>query len=79
MDYEDRSYTDDSAFSVKYKLRHFNKFRITVAITAILCLLLVIFVILFAVEKSQNYKLEHQKVAETGPCDTKECVFASLG
>ena len=72
--------TDDT--SVKYKLRHFSKFRILLVVTAILALLAIIFIILFAVEKSKVHDLTSQ--APKTPkvqtyCGTKICLDTALG
>ena len=72
------NYNDESSFGVKYKLRHFKKFRFLAAVAIKLGVLLVIFIILFAVEKSRYEKLRDRNI-DVGPCDTKDCVFASLG
>lgn len=73
---------DSDHFSVKYKLRHFNKFRILLIATVIFLLLSIIFIILFAVEKSKD----HDSGSEQGKppsvqafCGTKACLYASLG
>lgn len=72
--------SDDSG--VKYKLRHFNKFRVLLIATVIFLLLSIIFIILFAVEKSKD----HETASEPGKppsvqifCGTKACLYASLG
>ena len=73
---------DGDDFSVKYKLRHFNKFRVLLIATVIFLLLSIIFIIFFAVEKSKD----HETGSEPGKppsiqtfCGTKECLYASLG
>ena len=74
----DEEYDD----GVKYKLRHFNKFKVLLTVTVIFLLLLVIFIILFAVEKSKDH--ETRTKPEKPPCvptfcGTKACLNASLG
>lgn len=69
--------------SVKYKLRHFTKFKILLIVTAIFIVLSIIFIILFAVEKAKHHEAP-SKPAEKPPqvqtyCGTKSCLYASLG
>ena len=75
-------YDDEDYVGVKYKLRHFNKFKVLLIATVIFLLLSIIFIILFAVEKSKD------RETGSGPgkpprvqtfCGTKTCLYASLG
>ena len=69
---------DDSG--VKYKLRHFSKFRVLILVTALLALLSLIFIILYAVEKSKvNKPSTPQKPSFQTYCGTKDCLYTSLG
>ena len=75
-------YYEEDDDGVKYKLRHFNKFKVLLVVTVIFLLLLIIFIILFAVEKSKD----HETGSEPGKpprvttfCGTKACLYASLG
>ena len=45
---------DENYDGVKYKLRHFNKFKVLLIATVIFLLLSILFIILFAVEKSKD-------------------------
>ena len=74
--------TEEDDGGVKYKLRHFNKFKVLLIVTVVLFLLLIIFIILFAVEKSED----HETGSKPGKppcvstfCGTKACLYASLG
>ena len=69
---------DYEAFGVKYRFRHFTKFRILLAVTVLLGLLLVAFVVLFAVEKLGK-KEGKAVISGSGPCITKDCAYASVG
>lgn len=78
-------YTDDEPDygGVKYKLRHFTKFRLLCIITAIFLVLSIIFIILYAVEKS---KVDDTTSSKPGSkncgqvyCGTSACLHASLG
>ena len=76
------AYYEEDDYGVKYKLRHFNKFKVLLIVAVVLFLLLSIFIILFAVEKSKD----HETGSETGKaphgptfCGTKACLYASLG
>ncbi|KAK3702464.1 hypothetical protein QZH41_020111, partial [Actinostola sp. cb2023] len=64
-----------SGFNVKYKLRHFQRFRILLAVAAILFVLCVVFMILFAVEKSRRTTVQRDE--EQPVCSTKDCVLSS--
>jgi len=65
--------------SVKFKLRHFNKFRALVIVTALFVVLSIVFIILFAVEKAKVHKLSTPgKPKVQTYCGTKECLFTSL-
>ncbi|KAJ7382376.1 hypothetical protein OS493_035437 [Desmophyllum pertusum] len=77
-------YTDDEPDygGVKYKLRHFTKFRLLCIITAIFLVLSIIFIILYAVEKS---KVDDTTSSKPGSkncgqvyCGTSACLHASL-
>ena len=73
---------DDFDDAVKYKLRHFNKFKVLLIANVIFLLLSIIFIILFAVEKSKDHeKSETGKLLPSVPtfCGTKACLYASLG
>ena len=77
-----RRLSEEGDDGVKYKLRHFNKFKVLLTVTVVILLLLIIFIILFAVEKSED----HETVSEPGKppsvptfCVTKACLYASLG
>ena len=66
--------------SVKFKLRHFNKFRVLVIVTALFVALSIVFIILFAVEKAKVHKLSTpEKPKVQTYCGTKDCLFTSLG
>ena len=74
--------TEEGDDDVKYKLRHFNKFKILLIVTVVLLLLLIIFIILFAVEKSENHETgsePRKPPCVPTVCGTKECLYASLG
>ena len=73
---------DENYDGVKYKLRHFNKFKVLLIVTVIFLLLSILFIILFAVEKSKD----RETGSEPGKppsfrtyCGTKACLYASLG
>lgn len=68
----------DDHQGVKYKLRHFNKFKVLLIVTVVLLLLLIIFITLFAVEKSEDHETKGEPCAPTF-CGTKACLYASLG
>ena len=69
--------TEDDEYGVKYKLRHFTKFKILLIVTVVFLLLSIIFIILFAVEKSKD--CEPGKPPSETFCGTKACLYASLG
>lgn len=48
--------------NVKYKLRHFNKFKVLLIATVIFLLLSIIFITLFAVEKAKDCEPENLRV-----------------
>lgn len=62
---------------VKYKLRHFGKFRILAIVTGILAVLTLVFIILYAVEVSRG----KEKATTSGKaiCDSKNCLYAAYG
>lgn len=64
--------------SVKYKLRHFNKFKVSLIATVIFLLLSIIFITLFAVEKVKDCEPGKPPSVQTF-CGTKACLYASLG
>jgi len=64
---------------VKYKLRHFTKFKVLLLVTAFFVVLSIIFIILFAVEKAKVHKLSTPGKAKVQKyCGTKDCLFTSL-
>lgn len=64
--------------SVKYKLRHFGKFKILVVVTTVLAILLLIFVVLFAVEKGKKSSTIREK-GEISICKSRDCLFTAYG
>ena len=84
-------YNDEEDYGdVKYKLRHFTKFKILLIVTTIFIVLSIIFIILFAVEKSKDQeitsKLEKTPKPPKTPsvqgqtyCGSKTCLYASMG
>lgn len=76
-------YNGEDYGDVKYKLRHFKKFKILLIVTTIFAVLSIIFIILFAVEKSKDHgatsKPEKPPTRGQTFCGTKACLHASLG
>lgn len=68
---------DDSA--VKYKLRHFGKFKLLAILTCILAVLCVIFIVLFAVEKSKKTTSSIPNSSSSTICNKRECLLSSYG
>lgn len=62
---------------VKYKLRHFGKFRILAVVTGILAVLTILFIILFAVAMSRGK--EEATTSGNPICDSKKCLFVAYG
>ena len=76
---------DEGHDGIKYKLRHFTKFKILLIVTTIFIVLSIIFIILFAVEKSKEQETASKPEKPEKPpqvqtyCGTKTCLYASLG
>ncbi|PFX13850.1 Endothelin-converting enzyme 2 [Stylophora pistillata] len=73
---------EDGAFGIKYKLRHFTKFKILLVVTLILAVLSIIFITLFAVERSKVNDLASEKEKTPRPsvqtyCGTRVCFDAA--
>ena len=65
---------------VKFKLRHFTKFKVLLFVTAFFAVLSIIFMILFAIEKAKVGKPSTpQKSSVQMYCGTKHCLDTSLG
>ena len=65
---------------VKFKLRHFTKFKVLLFVTAFFAVLSIIFMILFAIEKAKVGKPPTpQKSSVQMYCGTKHCLDTSLG
>lgn len=45
-------FEEEEAVDIKYKLRHFTKFKVLLVVTSILAVLSITFIVLYAVEKS---------------------------
>ena len=45
-------FEEEEVVDIKYKLRHFTKFKVLLVVTSILAVLLITFIVLYAVEKS---------------------------
>ncbi|XP_031553864.1 neprilysin-like [Actinia tenebrosa] len=60
---------------VKYKLRHFGKFKILAVVAGVLAVLTIVFIVLFAVSMSRT----KEKGTTSGRliCDTKNCLFTA--
>lgn len=64
---------------VKYKLRHFGKFKVLLIVTVLFIVLSLIFIILFVVEKSKtNEPALPEKPKVQTYCGTMDCLRASL-
>ncbi|XP_048581138.1 endothelin-converting enzyme homolog isoform X2 [Nematostella vectensis] len=65
--------TEDDAedFNVKYKLRHYSKFKALVICCAVLLVLCVVFIVLFSLERGKTV------VPSPPRCDSQACVFAA--
>lgn len=75
-------YDSEDYGSVKYKLRHFTKFKILLVITTILAVLALTFIILFAVEKSKVHDSASKPVKTPRVqtyCGTETCFYTALG
>ena len=84
-------YNDEDYGDVKYKLRHFTKFKILLIVTTIFIVLSIIFIILFAVEKSKDHETTSKPEKPSKPppktpsvqgqtyCGSKTCLYASIG
>lgn len=74
-------FEEEEALDIKYKLRHFTKFKVLLVVTSILAVLLITFIVLYAVEKSiDNDSNEQGKTPRVQTyCGTKVCFDAALG
>lgn len=75
-------FEEEEAVDIKYKLRHFTKFKVLLVVTSILAVLLITFIVLYAVEKSivNDSANEQGKTPRVKTyCDTKVCFDAALG
>jgi len=63
---------------VKYKLRHFGKFKILVVVSVVLSILLLVFVVLFAVEKGRKSSIT-KGTEGISICNSRTCLFTSYG
>lgn len=75
-------FEEEEVVDIKYKLRHFTKFKVLLVVTSILAVLLITFIVLYAVEKSINNDLanEQGKTPRVQTyCGTKVCFDAALG
>jgi hypothetical protein len=74
------SSTDDfyeGESEVKYKLRHFGKFKILAFVTGVLAFLCILFIVLYAVEKN---RARGSTASQGRPiCDNNNCLFTSYG
>lgn len=65
---------------VKYKLRHFTKFKVLLIVTTFFMVLSLIFIILFAVEKAKVHEpAVPEKPTIQTYCGTKDCLYTALG
>ena len=75
-------FEEEEAVDIKYKLRHFTKFKVLLVVNSILAVLLITFIVLYAVEKSivNDSANEQGKTPRVKTyCDTKVCFDAALG
>lgn len=75
-------FEEEEALDIKYKLRHFTKFKVLLVVTSILAVLSITFIVLYAVEKSIDYDSanEQGKTPRVQTyCGTKVCFDAALG
>ena len=72
---------DEGHDGIKFKLRHFTKFKILLIVSTIFIVLSIIFIILYAVEKSKDHETasKPEKPQVQTYCGTKRCLHASLG